>query len=115
MYFYVGIPVGSVAGSLDWYERLLGKAPDMIDGNHAAIWDMAEGRSLYIVDAPDHIGHAIFSIYVDDLAAAVSEIEGRGITPDETQEENGVLNAVNYRDPDGNEIGYGLMPAQDDN
>jgi catechol 2,3-dioxygenase-like lactoylglutathione lyase family enzyme len=110
MNFYVGIPVSSVSARLDWYERLLGKPPELLDGDHAAVWDMAEGRSLYIVDAPEHVGHAIFSIYVDDLDAAVAEIANRGISPEETQEADGKLNAVNYRDPDGNEIGYGLMP-----
>jgi hypothetical protein len=50
-------------------------------------------------------------LFVDDLGARVAGIAGRGIEPalDETYG-NGVRK-VTYRDPDGNEIGFGGAPA----
>ncbi|MDQ2682145.1 MAG: VOC family protein, partial [Chloroflexota bacterium] len=79
MEFFVGIPVNSVSGSLDWYKRLLGRDPDLIDGEHAAIWDLAEGRTLFIESKPDSIGHLLFTMYFDDLDTVVAGIAERGI------------------------------------
>ena len=50
------------------------------------------------------------TIFVDDFDALVAHIAGRGLEP--TQREtysNGVRKAI-YRDPDGNEIGFGGAP-----
>jgi catechol 2,3-dioxygenase-like lactoylglutathione lyase family enzyme len=49
-------------------------------------------------------GHALF---VDDYDARLGRIAGRGLEPAEVETyDNGVRKAV-FRDPDGNEIGFG--------
>ena len=63
MVFHVGMSVTSIAGSLDWYIRFLGKEPDLLDGDHAAVWDLDEGRTFYIQNSPEHIGHTLFTMY----------------------------------------------------
>lgn len=46
----------------------------------------------------------------DDLDAHVAAIAARGLEPDEHEKySNGVRKAV-YRDPDGNELGFGGAP-----
>jgi hypothetical protein len=49
----------------------------------------------------------VVTIFVDDLDAHVDTIATRGLEPDERLTySNGVRKAL-YRDPDGNELGFG--------
>ena len=108
---YAGIPVSDYEAARPWYERLLGSAPTFIAHATEAVWDLAEHRSLFIVEDPERAGYAINTIIVDDLDALVSAIAGRGIEPaDRETYSNGVRKAI-YRDADGNEIGFGGLPA----
>jgi predicted enzyme related to lactoylglutathione lyase len=68
-------------------------------------------RSVFMEVRPEHAGHAMHTIIVDDLDALVGEVADRGIQPAERETySNGVRKAI-YRDPDGNEIGFGGVPA----
>ncbi len=54
------------------------------------------------------------TILVDDLDAVVAEIAARGLQPHERLTySNGVRKALD-RDPDGNEIGFGGAPLDDE-
>jgi catechol 2,3-dioxygenase-like lactoylglutathione lyase family enzyme len=107
--FFVGIPVTSIDSSLDWYTRLLGRGPDLRDGDHAAIWDLAEGRSLFIESKPESIGHMLFTMYFNDLDAEIARIGSRGIEPTEAHSSDD-LRIFSFVDPDGNEIDFGWYP-----
>ena len=108
---FAGIPVKDYAAALTWYERLLGSPPTFFASDTEAVWEIAEHRSLYIEQRPDHAGHAMLTIVVDNFDALVAQIAGRGLEPT-TQETyaNGVRKWI-YRDPDGNEIGFGGVPV----
>lgn len=106
MEFFVGISVNSIAGSLDWYTRLLGREPDLLDGDHAAVWDLAEGRSLFIESKPESVGHLLFTMYFEDLDAEITAIADRGIEPVE-EKSSADLRVIRFVDPDGNEIDLG--------
>jgi predicted enzyme related to lactoylglutathione lyase len=110
---YAGIPVSDYARALLWYERLLGSAPTFVASATEAVWELAEHRSVAIEERPEHAGHAMHTIFVDDFDGLVKQIAKRGLEP--TQREtypNGVRKAI-YRDPDGNEIGFGGAPIAD--
>jgi hypothetical protein len=50
------------------------------------------------------------TIFLDDLDAQVAAIAASGLEPDEREtDSNGVGKAL-YRDPDGNELGFGGAP-----
>ena len=67
--------------------------------------------SLYINERAEHAGHAVQTLFVDDLDERVAAIAERGIEPASRETyENGV-GKVAFRDPDGNEIGFGGGPA----
>ncbi len=76
-----GIPVGDHPAALQWYERLLGSPPTFFPHNTEAVWELAEGRYAYIVQQPEHAGHARHTLFVDDLGARVVQIAGRGFDP----------------------------------
>ena len=109
---FAGIRVSNLATAQAWYERLLGSEPSFFPNDTEAVWELAENRSLYIEQDPDGAGRALHTIIVDDFDALVAGIAERGIEPDEQETySNGVRKAI-YRDPEGNEIGFGGLPAQ---
>lgn len=86
-----------------WYVRLLGSEPTFIASDKEAVWELAEHRSLFIEEHAEHAGHAVQTVFVDDLDVLVAEIAERGIEPDKRETyPNGVRKAL-YRDPDGND------------
>jgi predicted enzyme related to lactoylglutathione lyase len=48
---------------------------------------------------------------VDDLDALVAQIAERGVEPRKRETYSNGVRKATYRDPDGNEIGYGSAPA----
>jgi hypothetical protein len=107
---FAGIPIADYGAALAWYEQLLGAPPAFIPNEIEAVWELAEHRYMYIEQRPAHAGHAKHTIFVADLDAIVAQIAARGLDP-ATQETyaNGVRK-ITYRDPDGNEIGFGGAP-----
>jgi catechol 2,3-dioxygenase-like lactoylglutathione lyase family enzyme len=111
---FAGIPVRDYEKATAWYQRLFGSPPSFLPNNIEAVWEVAEHRYLYIRVSSEHAGHAMHTLFVDDFDARLSEIAGRGLEPAERETyENGVRKAT-FRDPDGNEIGFGGAPAHRD-
>jgi len=107
---FAGIPVSDYEGAVAWYGRLLGVDPSFLPNGTEAVWEVGEHRYVFIEVRPAHAGHAMHTLFVDDLDDRVRAISDRGIEPDERETyENGVRK-VTYRDPDGNEIGFGGAP-----
>jgi hypothetical protein len=76
-----------------------------------AVWELADHRFVYVEVRPGHAGHAKHTVFVSDYDARLAEIASRGLEPDERETyDNGVRKAT-FRDPDGNEFGFGGPPA----
>ncbi|MET8310292.1 VOC family protein [Micromonospora sp. NPDC005173] len=75
------------------------------------MWELAEHRYVFIEVRTDHAGHAMHIVFVIDSDARIAHIAERGLEPAERETyDNGVREAT-FRDPDGNEIGFGGEPA----
>jgi predicted enzyme related to lactoylglutathione lyase len=107
---FAGIPVTEYAVALKWYERLLGSPPAFLPNDTEAVWELAEHRYVFIEQRPERAGHALHTIFVDDLDAIVAQITERGIDPAERETYSNGVRKTTYRDPDGNEIGFGGAP-----
>jgi catechol 2,3-dioxygenase-like lactoylglutathione lyase family enzyme len=106
---FAGMRVRDLAAARPWYERLLGE-PSFSPHAKEIVWDVAEERSLYILEDPDRAGSGLVTFFVDDLDAWIAQIGERGLWPAEQETyANGVRKAT-YRDDDGNEVGFGGMP-----
>jgi predicted enzyme related to lactoylglutathione lyase len=110
VYLFAGIPVSDYAGALAWYGRLLGSPPSFFPNDTEAVWELAEHRSVYIVHRPEHAGHAMHTIIVDDLDVLMAEIAQRGPEPAKRETYSSGVRKATYADPDGNEIGFGGVP-----
>jgi hypothetical protein len=110
LYLFAGIPVNNFAAALAWYQRLFGSPPAFFPTDTEAVWELAEQRSVYIEQVPEHAGHAMHTVLVDDLDALVARIAARGLEPAQRETyENGVRK-ITYHDPDGNAFGFGDAP-----
>jgi catechol 2,3-dioxygenase-like lactoylglutathione lyase family enzyme len=96
---FARIPVSDYAAALQWYQQLLGYSPAFFPHDTDAVWELAEHRYLYVVEQPEHAGHAMHTL--------ISQIGERGLNPSKRETyENGVRK-ITYVDADGNEIGFG--------
>lgn len=107
---FAGIRVSDCAAAREWYERLFGSPPSFVPTDGEAVWEVAEHRFVFIEHRPEHAGHARHLIFVDDLEARVAQIAERGLAPAERETEPNRVRKVAYRDPDGNEMGFGGAP-----
>ncbi len=108
---FAGIPVRDSTAAAAWYERLLGAPPSFLPNDTEAVWELADHRYVFIKVWPEHAGHAMHTLFVGDYEARISQIAERGLEPAERETyANGVRKAT-FRDPDGNEIGFGGAPA----
>ncbi|MGP4013503.1 VOC family protein [Streptomyces sp. 4N124] len=107
---FAGIPVDDYAAALAWYERLFGSPPTFIASDTEAVWELAEHRSVAIEHRPEHAGHALHTVFVDDLDTRVAGIADRGLEPTKRETYSNGVRKVTYHDPDGNEMGFGGAP-----
>jgi hypothetical protein len=109
LHLFAGLRVRDYQAVRPWYEQLLGE-PTFFPHATEAVWTLDENRSVYIVEHADGAGNSVVTIFLDDLDARVAEIAVRGLEPDERETySNGVRKAI-YRDPNGNELGFGGAP-----
>lgn len=109
---FAGVAVSDYPRAITWFERLLGTPATFEAHETECVWTLSEHRHIYVVLRPERSGHAMVTVFVDDLDRFVEAAAGRGVQP-ETREtyDNGVRKAT-YRDPDGNEVGVGGAPVE---
>jgi hypothetical protein len=109
LHLFAGLRVRDFQVARPWYERLLGE-PTFFPHATEAVWTLAENRSLYIVEHADGPGNSAVTIFLDDLDRHVAAIAARGLEPDERETYSSGARKALYRDPDGNELGFGGAP-----
>lgn len=109
LHLFAGLRVRDFQAARPWYERLLGE-PTFFPHATEAVWTLAENRSIYVVEHADRAGNSVVTIFSDDLDAHIAAIATRGLEPDERETYSDGVRKVIYRDPDGNELGFGGAP-----
>jgi hypothetical protein len=104
---FAGISVRDYPGALEWYERLLGEPPSFSPNDDESVWDVNDAGWVYVEHRPEHAGHALVTIFVDELEATVAGISSRGIEPTRREAYDNGVHKVVYNDADGNEVGFG--------
>jgi len=109
LHLFAGLRVRDFQPAQSWYERWLGE-PTFVPHATEAVWTLAEDRSVYVVEHADGAGNSVVTIFLDDLDAHVAAVAARGLEPDERETYSNGARKVLYRDPDGNELGFGGAP-----
>ena len=112
-HLFAGLRVRDFQAARAWYERLLGE-PTFFPHATEAVWTLAENRSVYVVEHPDGAGNCVVTIFLDDLDGQVAAIADRGLQPNDRETYSNGVRKVIYRDPDGNELGFGGAPVAPD-
>ncbi len=108
---FAGIPVSEIGSARAWYERLLGRPPDMFPNDIEVVWQLAQSGWIYVVADQDRAGRGLLTLLVDDLDEQVADIARRGLAPGAIEVmSNGVRTAA-ITDPDGNRITFGQPPG----
>ncbi len=102
---FAALPVAHLGPALAWYERLMGRPPDMVPNASEACWKVAEAGWIYVIEDADRAGGALITLVVDDLDPYLAEFAERGLEA-ELEEGPGVRKAL-LRDPEGNTVAYG--------
>lgn len=104
---FAGVYVRDLAQAQAWYEQVFGAEPSFHPNDEEAVWELAEGRFVYIQQDAQHAGHSLNTLFVDDIQGTVFAIRSRGLEPTEDETYSNGVRKVAYRDPDGNELGFG--------
>ncbi|WP_241028646.1 hypothetical protein [Streptomyces verrucosisporus] len=75
------------------------------------MWELAEHRSVFIERRPEHAGHALHTVFVDDHDTLVAGITARDLEPAKREACLNGVRKVTYRDPEGNGLGLGFGGA----
>jgi catechol 2,3-dioxygenase-like lactoylglutathione lyase family enzyme len=102
----VGIPSADTARSREFYVEILGLVPDerswnefWVGGTCFAIWEPARFGGEFRPQP-----NSVVLLHVDDVAAARSELEAKGVPFHGETFDTGVCHMASFTDPDGNEL-----------
>jgi predicted enzyme related to lactoylglutathione lyase len=111
---FAGIPVADYDAALAWYERLLGRPPDVVVTDKEAMWQVAETGWIYVVGDTNRAGNALLTLLVDNLEDHVAELAERGLATGAIDTVPGVVRKAVMIDPEGNRITFGEDLSTDD-
>lgn len=103
---FVAVPSRNAEVSLAFYVETLGLRQD--DSGSPEFWvgqtccGIWEPEPLGIEFAPQKNGH--LALHVEDIAAARSELEGKGVVFSGETMDTGVCHMAFFTDPDGNDL-----------
>lgn len=81
VHVFAGIPTATYAAALPWYERIMGRPPDILPNEREAMWTLHAGGSVYLVTDPEHAGGGVVTMAVDDLDSLLARWAAHGIEP----------------------------------
>ncbi len=81
VHLFAGIPTADYDRALPWYERLMGRPPDIVPTAGEAMWTAVGTGSIYLVTDPGRAGGGTVTLAVSDLDALLAELAARGIEP----------------------------------
>jgi hypothetical protein len=110
-YVFAGIPVAHRDAAAGWYERLIGRPPDLIPNDDEAAWRLTETGWIYIVVDANRAGSALNTLLVDDLDAFLAGLAERGIPNGPVETMENAVRTTFVTDPDGNRLQVGQPPT----
>jgi predicted enzyme related to lactoylglutathione lyase len=108
---FASIPVPDRDAAVAWYERFVGRSPDLIPNDDEAAWRLTETAWIYVIVDAGRAGSALHTLLVDDLDAFLAGLAERGLRcgPVETMDV-GVRRTM-ISDPHGNRLQVGQPPS----
>ena|ERR1035437_2979460 len=99
-------PVADIDTARNWYERLLGRAPDNRPMETLVEWRVTDTGWLQVSSDARRAGSAVLNFAVDDLAAHLAGLRSRDLAPGPIQSVSKGVQLSSITDPDGNTITF---------
>lgn len=99
---FTGVAVTDLHAALPWYERLMGRQPDMIPNTNEAVWQLSGKAWFYIIGDAHRAGKTLLTLIVHNLDGHVAELNERGIAFAFVEKESKMYRRVAVTDPEGN-------------
>jgi hypothetical protein len=112
-YVFAGIPVVDRDAAAGWYERLVGRPPDLIPNDDEAAWRLTDTGWIYIVVDAKRAGSALNTVLVDDLDEFLAGLAERAIRGSSVAMIGGDVRTTLVTDPDGNRLQIGQPPTRE--
>jgi catechol 2,3-dioxygenase-like lactoylglutathione lyase family enzyme len=109
--FFAGVGITNYQAACRWYERLLGRPPDLLPNDIEAAWRFSDTAWMYIIVDADRAGNALMILIIDDLDQQVAALRERGFVPDKIEDVPATYRRAYFRDLDGNTIGFTQVVA----
>ena len=103
-HLFAGVAVGDLDTSRDFYERLLGREPDLVPNEHEAAWQLHAGAWIVLIAGEETLGATQHTLLVDDLDAFLDAARRRGIEPGPIEPVGDEMLQSIVVDPDGNRL-----------
>ncbi len=103
-YVFAGLVVADRDAAVQWYERLLGAAPDFYPNDVEAVWQLTGSASLYLLADAARAGGGVITMVVEDLEGYLAGLAARGVTVGPVEDIPGAGRKVVAFDPDGNAV-----------
>jgi hypothetical protein len=101
---FAGIHVSDLKDAVAWYERLTGRAPDLVPNEREAAWRMTGTGWLCLIADSGRAGTAQHTILIDDLDAAIAELGRRGLAAGAVEPVGPGGRRTLLHDPDHNSV-----------
>jgi catechol 2,3-dioxygenase-like lactoylglutathione lyase family enzyme len=108
---FAGVPVSDFRSARSWYERLFGRAPDLVPHENEVAWQVVGAGWVYVVRDADRAGRALLTLLVDDLELQIAELAERGLATSEIETLPGKARKAVIADPDGNSVTFAQPQA----
>lgn len=103
-HLFAGIPVADRDAAVQWYERLLGRPPDLVPNDHEAAWRLTDSGWICLYAGVETCAPAPHTVLVSDLDQFLAGVAERGIVPGPVQTIAPSVRQSVIVDPDGNRL-----------
>jgi hypothetical protein len=97
------LPVVDHAAAVAWYQRWIGRAPDVVPMDGIAEWGLADNAWIQVTADPDSAGKTTVVVGVGDVDAQRATCETAGVTVGDVND-LGFIKTAEAVDPAGNTI-----------
>jgi predicted enzyme related to lactoylglutathione lyase len=111
-HLFARMPVRDLGAAIGWYERLTGRAPDLIPNEREAAWRITDAAWIYVELDAEHAGSGLVTLLVEDLDGSLTRVHERGIRAGSVQQIGQDVRQAVLTDPDGNRVKLGQPPAR---
>jgi predicted enzyme related to lactoylglutathione lyase len=110
---FAGVAVADFEAAVPWYERLFGRAADIVVNDDEVMWHLTSGGWLYVVRDQDNAGHGLVAVAVTNLDTTLAALESRGIPTPAIESVGDGGRKARIVDTEGNVVAFIQVASQD--